>query len=338
MSFHPFYGSFHFFFCTLGYFFCVRTCFHCTFWRGHCLGIEWRRNLCIFLGFLLCLVWFLQILSSCSLSLICLFLCLFICLGPFLAPNVSRINSFLFLRTLVLRFFFTNLLSSAYSTLSFGVLLVFCLNSFLFLSKFSISVSSILFLIVDFCVLFRMVSIDSLRIVFIFFVDGSSSFRECQICFLVQFWREWLIFLTLWGLICLFVCLFCFVFFISLINFLLISTFALSIRWSVPISTLVMTSQFRTVFWSENSMKSICFLVTPPGASHVQYLFAAYKKNEFVITRLFSSAKSRSLSPLSFLLPVPRVLCISYCRLCFSLQFWRWSHPLLCGGCKLSCL
>ena len=34
-----------------------------------------------------------------------------------------------------------------------GILFVFCLNSFLFLSKFSISVSSILFSIVDFCVL-----------------------------------------------------------------------------------------------------------------------------------------------------------------------------------------
>ena len=75
-----------------------------------------------------------------------------------------------------MRFFFANLLSSAYSTLSFSVLFVFCLNFFLFLSRFSIYVSSILFLIVDFCVLFCMVSIDSLRIVFIFSVDGSSSF------------------------------------------------------------------------------------------------------------------------------------------------------------------
>ena len=67
-----------------------------------------------------------------------------------------------------------------------------------------------------------------------------------------------------------------------------------------------MTSQFRTIVRSEDSMKSIWFLVTPPGASHVQYLFAALKKSEFVTTRLFSSAKSRSLSPLSFLLPVPK--------------------------------
>ena len=91
--------------------------------------------------------------SFLKLIIICLFLCLLICLGPFLASNVSIINSFLFLCALVLRFFFTNLLSSAYSTLSFSVLFVFCLNSFLFLSTFSISVSSILFFIVDFCVL-----------------------------------------------------------------------------------------------------------------------------------------------------------------------------------------
>ena len=55
-------------------------------------------------------------------------------------------------------------------------------------------------------------------------------------------------------------------------------------------------------------MKLIWFLVTPPIAPYVQYLFAALKKSEFVTTRLFSSAKSRSLSPLSFLLPVPKGL------------------------------
>ena len=106
-----------------------------------------------------------------------------------LASSVSSINSVLFLRALVLRFFFTNLLSSAYSTLSFSVLFVFCLNSFLFLSKFSISVSSILFSVVDFCVWLCMVSIASLRTVFIFSIDGSSSFRVSNL-FLVQFRRE----------------------------------------------------------------------------------------------------------------------------------------------------
>ena len=121
--------------------------------------------------------------SFLMLIIICLFLCILICLGPFLASSVSSINSFLFLRALVLRFFFTNLLSSAYSTLSFSVLFVFCLNSFLFLSKFSISVSSILFSVVDFCVWFCMVSIASLRTVFIFSIDGSSSFRVSNLFF-----------------------------------------------------------------------------------------------------------------------------------------------------------
>ena len=139
-------------------------------------------NLCVFLGFLLCLMRFHQILSSCSLSFV--YFCVYsVCLGPFLASDVSSINSFLFLRALVPRFFFTNLLSSAYSTLSFSVLFVFCRNSFLFFSRFSISVSSILFLTVDFCVLFCMVSIDSLRIVFIFSIGGFSSFRVSNLFF-----------------------------------------------------------------------------------------------------------------------------------------------------------
>ena len=73
----------------------------------------------------------------------------------------------------------------------------------------------------------------------------------------------------------------------------------------MPISTLVMSSQFPTIFRSQDSMKSVSFLVTPSGASHVQYLFAASKKGDFIPTRLFSS-KSRSLSPHSFLLPVPK--------------------------------
>ena len=41
--------------------------------------------------------------SFLMLIIICLFLCLLICLGPFLASSVSSINSFLFLRALVLR-------------------------------------------------------------------------------------------------------------------------------------------------------------------------------------------------------------------------------------------
>ena len=68
VSFHPLYGSFHLSFCKLGYFFCVRAWFHCTFWCGHCLGIEWLVKICTYylLVFLLCLLWFLQILSSLS--------------------------------------------------------------------------------------------------------------------------------------------------------------------------------------------------------------------------------------------------------------------------------
>ena len=66
-------------------------------------------------------------------------------------------------------------------------LLVLCLclflYSFLFLSKFSISVSSILFLIVDFCVLFCIVSVGSFRILFIYSIDGSSSFRVPNLFF-----------------------------------------------------------------------------------------------------------------------------------------------------------
>ena len=223
--------------------------------------------------------------------IICLFLCWLICLGSFLASNVSCINSFLFLGALVLRFFFSSLLSSAYSTLSFGVLFVFCRNSFLLLSKLSVSVSSMLFLIVNFWVLFCMVPIDSLRILFIFSINGSGY----QICFFLSSVLKGVANFSstrrsnLSG--------FCFWIFFSLINFLFISSLALTILWSLPISTLVMTSQFPTIFRSED-MKSIWFSVTPPGAFHVQYLFAAFKKSEFVTTRLFSSAKSRSLSPL----------------------------------------
>ena len=58
------------------------------------------------------------------LIIICLFKCSMICLGPFLAFEVSSINFFLFLRALVLRFFFAKLLSSAYSSVSFSVFFV----------------------------------------------------------------------------------------------------------------------------------------------------------------------------------------------------------------------
>ena len=70
------------------------------------------------------------------LIIICLFLCLLICLGAFITSTVSCIDSFLYLLAFVLRFFSTNLLSSAYSALSFSTLFAFCRNSYLFLSKF----------------------------------------------------------------------------------------------------------------------------------------------------------------------------------------------------------
>ena len=148
-------------------------------------------------------MWFLQFLSSYSLSLFiefCLFLCLLICLGPFRASNVSYINSFLFLLALVLLFFFTNLLSSAYCTLYLSVLFAFYRNSFIFISEHSIFASPVIFLVVDFCVLFCMVSIDFARIVFLFSIVGSSSFKPSNLWFLILFWREWLYFLTLSGL------------------------------------------------------------------------------------------------------------------------------------------
>ena len=85
--------------------------------------------------------------SFLMLIITCLFLCLLFFLGLFLASNVS----FVFLCALVLRFFFTDLLNSAYFALSFSVFLAFCRNASLFLSKLYISVSSVLFVFVDFC-------------------------------------------------------------------------------------------------------------------------------------------------------------------------------------------
>ena len=222
----------------------------------------------------------------------CLLLCLLIYLGPFLAFNVSCINSFLFLLAAILHFFLTSLLSSAYSTLSYSVLLLFvAILSFSYL-QLSISVSSVIFLIVDFRVLFCMVSTDSVRISFSFFIVGSLSFKESNL--FVFFLKSILkgvantLRSNLSG--------FCFWIFFSLINFLFISILALTNVWSL-------TSQCPTIFLFGDSMKSIWFLVIPPAAFNVQYLFAAFWKNELVTTRLSSSAKSSSLSPLSFLLP-----------------------------------
>ena len=166
-----------YFLCKLGHFFCVWSWFHCTFWRGHCFITEWFVEICAY-----SLNFFSDIFSTHSfliLIIICLFLCLLICLGPFLA-SISCINFFLFLLALVC-FFFTNLLSSAYSTLSFRIVFAFCCSSSLFLYKLSVYVSSVLFLNMDFCVSFCMVSIDFLRILFIFSKVGSLSFKASNL-------------------------------------------------------------------------------------------------------------------------------------------------------------
>ena len=115
---------FHFFFYELGHIFCVWTWFHCTF----------RRNLHICLEFLLCLMWFLQILSACSLLFV-RFCVYWSVLDPFSLLMVIVLISF-FSSVLLFCFFFTNLLSSEYSILSFSVLFAFCRKSFLFLCKF----------------------------------------------------------------------------------------------------------------------------------------------------------------------------------------------------------
>ena len=157
-----------------------------------------------------------------------------ISLGPFLASYVSCIKSFLFLLALVLRFFFTNLSSSAYSPLSFNVLFTFCHNSFFFLSKVSVSVSSALFLIVEYWgISFCVVSIGSFRILFIFSIVAYSSFKASNL-FLNSNLKEVTdlsknLRSNLSG--------FCFWIFFSLNNFLFISALALTPLWSLPIFT-----------------------------------------------------------------------------------------------------
>ena len=155
------------------------------------------------------------------------------CLGPFLASNVSCISFFLFLRALVLRFFFTNfflVLHIQSCLLVFRLCFVVLLSFFLF--KLSVS---ILFLIVGFCILFCMVFIDSLRIVFMFSIDGSSSLRVSNL-FSYSILKGVANFSNtlrsnLSG--------FCFWIFFSLISFVFISTLALAILWSLPISLLL---------------------------------------------------------------------------------------------------
>ena len=119
VSVHHFYGHFHFFFCKLGYFrvsgfyFIVLSGVD-TVWAWsdlqksvHSFRISSRSDVISPDSFLMLII-------------ICLFLWLLIRLEPFLASDVSCINSFLFLLALVLYFFFTNVFSSTYSTLSFS--------------------------------------------------------------------------------------------------------------------------------------------------------------------------------------------------------------------------
>ena len=77
---------------------------------------------------------------------------------------------------------FIPFLSSTYSTLSFSVLFAFLSQFFPFLI-----LTFVVFLIVDFYVSFCKVSIDFLRIVFIFSVDGSSSFRVSNLLLILFF-------------------------------------------------------------------------------------------------------------------------------------------------------
>ena len=115
--------------------------------------------------------------------------------------------------------------------------------------------------------------IDSLRISFIFSIVGSLSFKVSSLFFdfILKEVTDFSITVTVRSNLSGF----CFWIFFSHINFLFISTLALTILWSLLISTLVMTLQFPTIFLSED-MKSVWFLVMPSGASHVQYLFAAF--------------------------------------------------------------
>ena len=108
---------------------------------------------------------------------ICPFLYLLTRLGPFLASGVSCISSFPFLCALVLRFFFTNLLSSAYSALSFSAFFAFYGNSFPFLSKLS-----------NFCIFSTLLDCGLVCMVFIDSEFCNSESCLCvRVCFVVLF-------------------------------------------------------------------------------------------------------------------------------------------------------
>ena len=183
------------------------------------------RNLCTFLIFLLCLT--TQFLLSlffffflCSLFFV-YFLCLLICLEPFLASDVSCIIPFFFS---FLLFFFTNLLSLA---------------SFAFSYVLFVSAGIISFFDLKFQFLYLQ-HVSCLRTFVFHFVycpllSGFCSFTLCMVLrlskcegffFFILIQREGLIFLTLkrsnWSGFRLGI-------FFRLINFLFISTLALTI-------------------------------------------------------------------------------------------------------------
>ena len=101
-------------------------------------------NLLIFLEFLLRLAQFLQIFFSHT-HYFCFLLRLSICIGPFIASYVSCITSFL--SSLLLFYVSFSPICWVRHTLPFLLMfcLLFCHNSFLFLFKVSVSVSSALF-------------------------------------------------------------------------------------------------------------------------------------------------------------------------------------------------
>ena len=158
------------------------------------------------------------------LTIICLFLCLLICLGPFLAANVSCINSFL--SSLLVFYVSFSLICWVLYTLP--CFLVFCL---LFVTIPSFSHQTLNFCIFStlidcglLCFILYGVQIFCQNILLIFSIVGSFFVFQCVksvVYFL--FWREWLIFLTRWGLIWVgfFVCLFVFGFSLVSLTFCL---------------------------------------------------------------------------------------------------------------------
>ena len=159
-------------------------------------------------------------------------------LGPRFISSIFVINSFLFLRALILRFFFTVLLSSAYSIFSVVLLLSLFLSIFLRVSSSSISLSSAF---CSFLSLWRSshTSLAASRIVLfnVSIDDGSSFSASNRLCndswnIVVAFSRPLISILNACCRLILF----------SLSSLLFIFTFPLTILWSLPMSTWVMTS------------------------------------------------------------------------------------------------